>query len=136
MAIQTELRNSRNEIEKLDHHDPRYWEGPYRYVAYPKALFRQTQPGEKAECRVVQNETERDRLGSDWHESPADAAEAFTRLEADIAKAAAERNAADRRLSAKAIGEALRADRATDELLPEIPEKPRRGRPRKQPETT
>lgn len=118
--IQTSIRNSRNEIEQLDHNDPRYWEGPYVYQPYPKALYRQTQPGTDFETKVVQNQHEHERLGSSWHESPADAAEAFQKLEADIAKAAAERNFSDTKLSARAQAEALEADRATDEMQPEI----------------
>ncbi len=126
--IQTSVRNSRGEIEELTPNDPRYWEGPYKYEPYPKALYRQTQPGQECETKVVKTEQEHRKLGSDWVESPADAKEAFEKLEADIAKAAAERNYADSRMSAKALAEALRADRATDEMLPEVKRKP--GRPK------
>lgn len=127
--IQTQIRNDRGELETLDHNDPRYWEGPYVKVEYPKALYRQAQPGQPAELRVVQSQHEHERLGSDWHESPADAAEHFQKLEADIAKAAAERNYSDARMSEKAQREALAADRATDEMRPELPAQPVRRKP-------
>lgn len=129
--IQTEIRNDRGELEKLDHNDPRYWNGPYYYEPYPKALYRQTQPGQAPEERVVHSEHEHARLGSDWHESPADAKDAFERLEADIAKAAAERNFSDSRMSEPAQREALTADRATDAMVPDLPApKKRAGRPK------
>lgn len=119
--IQTEILLDNGTIEKLDHNDPRYWQGPYRKEEYPKALYRKAQPGAECECRVVQHQQEHSRLGSDWHESPADAAEAFQKLEADIAKAAAERNYTDRRMSESAQREALERDRASDALMPELP---------------
>lgn len=129
--IQTSIRNDKNEIEPLDHNDPRYWEGPYVKVEYPKALYRQTQPGQPAESRIVANQHEHDRLGSDWHESPADASEQFQKLEGDIARAAAERHFSDTKMSEKAQAEALRADRATDEMVTDIPAPAKRGRPAK-----
>lgn len=135
--IQTEVRNSRGDLEKLDHHDPRYWEGPYRKEEYPKGLYRQTTPGQvyPYEYKEVQNQHEHERLGSDWHESPAAAAAHFQRLEADIAKAAAERNYSDRRMSEQAQREALTADRATDLMQGEIPVQPVRRKPGRKPKT-
>ncbi len=124
--IQTEIPDGKGGVEKLDKHDSRYWEGPYRYEPFPKAMYRQAQPGQAPETRVVQSQQERERLGSDWHESPADAKSAFDRLEADIAKAAAERAASDLRMSARAQAEALAIDRATDRMQPEIKERPKR----------
>src|SRR5690348_5793168 len=98
--IQTEIKDERTgEVIKLDHHDPRYWQGPYRYEPYPKALYRITQPGQtEPEMQIVKSETEQNRLGSAWKESPADARLHFSALEAEVAKAAAESLAADQRL--------------------------------------
>lgn len=127
--IQTRIADGRGGYRELTVHDPEYWNGPYVYEPYPKALYRQTQPGEACETRVVANDSERDRLGSNWYESPADAKDAFERLEAAIAKAAAERAAADQKMSTLALAEAIRADRSTDQMLGEIPEQPKkRGR--------
>lgn len=129
--IQTEIRNSRGELEKLDHNDPRYWEGPYRYEPYPKALYRQTQPGQEPEHRIVRSDEEHRRLGSDWKESPADAREAFAALEADIARAAAEFNAATLTMSEKAQREALAHDRSTDAMVADVPAPQKRPAGRK-----
>lgn len=123
--IQTSVADGRGGRRELTVHDPEYWEGPYRYEPYPKALYRQTQPGEGYETRVVKSKEEHDRLGSDWHESPADAADMFRRQEAEMAELAARRLTSDAKMSAKAIAEALKADRATDAMLGEIPETPR-----------
>jgi hypothetical protein len=133
--IQTFITNNRGEREELDKNDPRYWEGPYRYEPYPKAMYRQTQPGEECDTRVVKSDSEHTALGSDWFESPADAKEHFEQLEAEIAAAAAERNYQDRLMSVKAVGEALRADRLTDQMLGEIPEQPKRKYVKKTPKT-
>ena len=124
--IQTEIQDSRGEMRQLTPNDAEYWEGPYRYEPYPKAMYRQNQPGEACETAVVKSDSERVKLGSDWFESPADAQEHFQKLEADIAKEAAQRNYTDTLMSAKALGDALRADRSTDLLLPSIPETPKR----------
>lgn len=119
--IQTEIRNNRGELEKLEPGDARYWDGPYKYTPYPKALYRQTQPGAPCEQREVQSETEQVRLGPEWFESPADAKTRFEALEAEIAKVAAERHYTDRRMSDLAQAEALAADRATDEMVADVP---------------
>lgn len=124
--IQTSIINDRGERETLDHNDPRYWNGPYRYEPYPKALYRQTQPGMPCEERVVKSDSEHNKLGSDWHESPADAKAHFEKLEADMAKAAAEHNYSVQRMSEQAQREALAHDRATDEMTADVPA-PKRG---------
>lgn len=127
--IQTELKDDRGEIITLNHDDPRYWEGPYRYVAYPKAVYRITQPGQQeAEHRIVKSEREQSELGSAWKESPADAKAHFEALEAEVAKAAAESAYQDRNLSELAKAERLAHERSTDEMVVSVPEKPRRGR--------
>lgn len=133
--IQTSIRNSRNEVVELTPNDAEYWEGPYRYEPYPKAMYRQTQPGESCETRVVKSDSERVALGSDWFESPADAAVHFEKLEADMARADAERRAKDVTMSTLALAEALKAERATDQMLGEIKEKPKRKYIRKTPAT-
>lgn len=131
--IQTEIRNSRNELEKLEPHDPRYWEGPYRYEPYPKLLFKATTGGkyQEPETCVVQNQHEHTRLGSDWAETPDEARAICDRYESLMAKEAAARLTRDQHMSANARAEALAADRATDEMVPSIPEQKRRGRPTK-----
>ena len=126
--IQTKIQDGRGGYRELSVNDPEYWEGPHRHEAYPKALYQQLQPGKQPEERTVRNQQEHERLGASWHESPEDARRAFERLEASIAAAAAERANKDRMMSGKAFAESLMADRATDEMLPEIPEKKRRGR--------
>jgi hypothetical protein len=130
--IQTFLINDRGEREELSVNDARYWNGPDRgYEPYPKAMYRQTQPGQECEVRVVKSDSEMNRLGSDWFESPADAAVHFEQLEADMARADAERRAKDVTMSTLALAEALKAERATDQMLGEIPEKPKRKYVRK-----
>lgn len=124
--IQTSVSDGRGGRRELTVHDAEYWEGPYRYEPYPKAMYRQTQPGDECECRVVNHQQERDKLGSDWFESPADAKAHFEKLESDIARAAAERQAEDQKMSAEAILEALKYDRSTDQMLGEIPQRPKR----------
>lgn len=132
--IQTEIRDERTgETIKLDHHDPRYWNGPYRYEPYPKALYRITQPGQKdPEMAIVKSQQEHERLGSAWKESPVDALAHFNALESEVAKAAAESNFADRNMSAAARAERLQHDRSTDEMTVGVPAPKKRGRPAKQ----
>lgn len=124
--IQTSIRNSRNEVELLDHNDPRYWEGAYVYQPFPKAMYRQTTPGAECEHRIVKSDSEMNALGSDWFESPADAKTHFEKLEADMAKAAAEHNYRVSRMSEGAQREALEHARSTDEMTADVPA-PKRG---------
>lgn len=134
--IQKEIRDERTgEMIQLDHNDPRYWDGPYKYEPYPKMVFRVTQPGQKdAEAQIVRSQREHDALPSDWKESPADAREHFERVEAEIAKAAAESNYADRNLSELAKAERVAYERSTDEMVTSVPEQKRGpGRPKKNP---
>ncbi len=133
--IQTETRNDRGEVEQLDHNDIRYWNGPYRYEPFPKAMYRQTQPGQEPDHRIVKSDSEMRALGSDWKESPVEAKAAFEALEADMAAAAAEYNAANLRMSDKAQREALAYDRSTDEMVADVPA-PKRGpgRPKREPD--
>lgn len=131
--IQTSYKDDRGEVVELSVHDARYWEGPYHYEPFPKALYRITQPGQtEAEHRVVKSEREMTALGSGWFESPEDAKVHFEKLEADMARAAAESNAADTRLSAKAQAERLAHDRSTDEMVTDVPA-PKKGWPKGKP---
>lgn len=131
--IQTEIRNDRSELEKLDHHDPRYWQGTYKYEPYPKQLFK-AGPGEKyqhPDLCVVQNQHEHNRLSSDWKEDPDAARAVFDQHEGAMAKASAEHNASVTKMSPKAQAEALAHDRSTDEMVADVPAPKKRGRPAK-----
>lgn len=128
--IRTEIKDDRGDMRQLTPNDLDYWTGPYRYEPYPKMLFRITQPGQtEAEVCVVTNAHEHSRKGSDWFETPDDARAHFARVEADVAKAAAEANYQDRNMSEAAKAERLAHDRSTDEMVTDVPRRP--GRPRK-----
>ncbi len=132
--IQKTIRDDRGEIIELDHNDARYWEGPAKYVPFPKLMFRQSQPGQpddKLDHLVVKSEDEMIRAGSAWKESPDEARAYFTSLESDMAKAAATANYEDRNLSEPAKRERLAHERATDEMVTDVPAPKRRGRPAK-----
>jgi hypothetical protein len=106
--IQTEIRNDRGELEKLNENDPRYWQGPYRYEPYPKLLFKaslQHYQDNDLEQRIVKNAQEHNALTSDWCESPDEARKKYDALESDIAKAAAQSAHSDRNMSATAQAE-------------------------------
>lgn len=128
--IQTQIKNDNNEIVTLEPSDPRYWNGPYRYVPYPKLLFRASvgryQDGD-LEAREVKTDAEHRALPSDWKESPDEARAQFDAVELEISKAAAESAHSDRNMSAKAQIERLAAERATDEHLIDVPAPKRRG---------
>lgn len=128
--IRTEMRDDRGEIRQLTENDPEYWTGPYVYQPFPKLLFRIAHPGqtEPDHC-VVKSEREMSDKGSGWCESPDEARAFFNKLEADVARAAAEANAADRQMSDAAKAERLAYERSTDEMVTEVPRK--RGRPKK-----
>lgn len=133
--IQTEIRNDRGELEKLDHNDPRYWEGPYVYQPYPKLLFK-AGPGkayQEPDHKIVQNSQEHERAGSDWAESPDAARAIFDRHESAMAAAAAEHNATVSTMSRKAQEEALAHDRSTDDMVADVPAPKKRGRPFRNP---
>ncbi len=140
--IQTSVPDGRGGRKELNENDLEYWNGPYRYVPFPKAVYRATETAgetyQHPEMKVVQSQEEFDRLGSDWKESPDAAREVADQREAEYARIAAERNASDLRMSEKAQAEALKADRATDAMLPAIPETPVRrhvGWPKGKPRT-
>lgn len=126
--IQKTIPDGKGGHRELGVHEMDYWEGPYRYEPYPKAVYRQAQPGEQPKMQIVTRE-QHEKLGPGWYGSPEAAREAFDALERDIAKAAAERIYADERMSEPARREALRYDRQTDTMVPVIPEQPKKRRP-------
>ena len=82
--------------------------------------------------RVVNDEAEYKRAKDEgWRETPKDAMEFREALEKAIGDAAAERNYRDRNMGEKAKEEVAAAEAEHFGHLAEIPEKPRRGRPRK-----
>ena len=135
MSIQTHIRNDRGETEELHPNDPRYWEGPYVYTPYPKLLFKASvgryQDSDQEQI-VVQSEREHRALGSDWCESPDLARQHCDRMEAEIARAAAEVKASATRMSASAQAELRAAEVATDEHVTDVTPK-RKGWPKGKP---
>lgn len=77
------------------------------------------------EARVAKNN------GQGWRETQAQAVEFQHSLQKDISTAAAERAASDEKMSPNAQAEAKAHEEETFGHQPEIPEKKRRGRPRK-----
>jgi hypothetical protein len=114
------------DLEQRTSDERRKWEQPnYVPVPYPKMLYKvsATPPGyEHLTVASEREQEEKEREG--WHASILDAKAYAERLQADIGVAAAERAAADRKLSAKAQAEAKAAEEANDgEHLAEVPEK-------------
>lgn len=132
--IQKEIADGRGGIEVLHENDPRYWNGPYRYEAYPKLLFKaslQHFQDADLEHRIVKTRAEHEAMSGDWCESPDEARKKFSALESDIAKAAAESAHSDRNMSAKAQAERLSVEQASDfEHVVDVPA-PRRKPGRK-----
>jgi hypothetical protein len=82
--------------------------------------------------RIVNDEAEHKRARDEgWRDNPKEAMEFREALEKAVGDAAAERNFRDRNMSEKAKEESAAAEAEHFGHLPEIPEKPRRGRPRK-----
>ncbi|HYC54522.1 MAG TPA: hypothetical protein VEL28_06270 [Candidatus Binatia bacterium] len=133
------------------------WNQPYVFRAYPRMVYmarfhergKQWRTGDptphevdggygeqftKSCQRIVQDEAEfQAALRDGWRENTREALAFRQQLEDEVSKAAAERHAADQRLSAKAQAEAKAADEATDAHVPDIPAPKKRGgwRPRK-----
>jgi hypothetical protein len=130
--IQATVKDLRGNVKELTVHDREYWEGPYRYEPFPKVLFRATGPEKQdLEERIVKSESEMEQLGRAWKEDP-DSARAFLRgLDDDVARAAAETHHANQRMSERAREEFLAADRATDDMITDVPAPKKRGRPAK-----
>lgn len=81
---------------------------------------------------IVGNEMEHQRAKENgWRDTQAEALEAFEAKERAIGDAAAHRAYEDRNLSEKAKEEVELVEAASFEHVPEIPAKPKRGRPRK-----
>jgi len=84
--------------------------------------------------KIVANEAEHrkaEESGEGWRDSQKEAMEFREALESAIGRAAAERNWQDRNMGEKAKAESAAAEAEHFGHLPEIKEKPRRGRPRK-----
>jgi hypothetical protein len=118
------------DLEQRASDERQKWEKPYVFEPYPKMLYRglPVPPGWE-HCTVDNEREEREQKesGAGWFEKLADAIKHQEQLGADIGLAAAERAAADRKMSAKAQAEAAAADKASDgHHLGEIPEKSHR----------
>ncbi len=121
------------------------WNKPYRFEPFPQMLYKAKKrddgvvvvgDGENEilarECYlIVQSEGERQRaFEAGWREKPDEALALFEAKERHIADTAAHRAYEDRNMSEPAQAEAVAADAATIEHVPEVPEAPRRrGRP-------
>lgn len=133
------------------------WNRPYTFKPFPKMLYKAHQlpsgkwatsatfdsqtggvvgSAEKFSTRctlVVNDQAEYQRaMENGWRETPGDAMEYCRKHQDAIGDATAERHYADSKMSEKAQAEAKAADAEVFEHLPEIPEKRRVGRPRKE----
>jgi len=126
-GIQTRVSDGRGGYDELTHHDARYWEGPYAHQDYPKALYRQVEPG-RTDATEVKTAEAHAQLGPGWYESPVDAAAAVDRQEAVYPRRAAQRHFRDQPRSVRAQEEALARDRATDLVLPDLGAAPTKKR--------
>lgn len=132
------------------------WEKPYRFEKYPLMVYRARRrpdgivsvgEGDDAAfggkmgaaetwtngCQmIVRSEQEHQKAKENgWRDTQAEAIEAFEAKERKLGQAAAERAYEDRNMSEAAKAEVEAAESQTVEHLPEVPEKRRRGRPRK-----
>ncbi len=122
---------------------------PYVYREFPKLLYKAHRVAGVIKCMdpantpeaesfsrsctmKVNDEREQSRaLESGWRPSIESAIEFLKAKEEAVSTAAAERAYRDSKMSEKAQKEAAEADAATEHHLAEIPEKKKRGRPRK-----
>lgn len=116
------------DLEQRASDERKKWEKPYKFEPYPKMLYRgiAAKPGWDY-CTVANEREEQEKIdnGEGWRPTMGEAIAHFEKLGADIGTAAAERAAADRKMSAKAQAEAATADAASDgHHLAEIPETP------------
>lgn len=116
------------DLEQRASDERRKWEKPYVFEPYPKMLYRglADKPGWE-HCTVGSEQEEHEKVGNGqgWRASLNEALAHHEKLGADIGLAAAERAAADRKLSAPAQAEAKAAEDAADgHHLGEIPETP------------
>lgn len=88
---------------------------------YPKHLYRCVKHGGHVELEscLVNSSDEHERLPSDWAESPELAKAAMEGLEEAVSTAAAERAAADLKLSKKAQAEMDAKEKKTGKHVPE-----------------
>lgn len=136
--IQTSYRDdSTNTTIQLTPHDEKYWQGAYRFEAFPLTVFKAGMGKDytNLQTKIVGSERELSELRDrdpGWKDTPDEARAYVDACEADMARAAAEHNAAVTTMSEKAQAEALAYDRSTDELVADVPA-PKRGpgRPRK-----
>lgn len=119
---------------------------PYVYRPFPAMLYKmrrrddgvpmiidpQNEAWSAGNYMTVNDERELSRaVEAGWRPSVKEAEEFFHSRERATSNAAAERAYTDARMSEPARREAAVAEAETHEQLPEIPEKKRRGRPRK-----
>lgn len=115
------------DLEQKTSDERRKWEQPnYVPVPYPKMLYRGIADAPGWEYLVVQTEREEHQRARDgWRPTLVEARQHYEGLQADIGVAAAERAAADRKLSAGAQAEAKAAEEANDgQHLGAVPSKP------------
>jgi hypothetical protein len=89
-------------------------EKPYVYQEFPRWLYHATK-----DPVIVNSTDEQERLGTEWATTPDGAKAIRAHLDELVANAAAERAAADRKLSPKARREIRARDQATEKHLPE-----------------
>lgn len=107
----------------------RKWNAPYVFKEFPKMLYRGTTRAGRAdvEQRIVDSSAaEALAAGAGWVTTPDVAHAREVAAQEALGTAAAERAAADRRLSPAAQAEAAAVDQATATHLGEIPEAPKR----------
>lgn len=116
-GIQKEINTGRgDEMRPLTENDLEYWEGPYAYQEFPRAVYRATGPErDDLEIQTVLGQAEWDRLGTAWQGTPDQARAHLRKLDDDVAKAAAESRMQVERMTGKAKAEFLAQEQA-DEL--------------------
>ena len=125
------------------------WDGKWRIDAQagPSYMYKTEREHEMAlleaerfctSCqRIVKTEREHTMAMEDgYRDSPQEAVEHMEGFDRDISNAAAERHAQDATMSPAAQAEALEADRATEDHLPEVPAKSVRKRVKRKKKTT
>lgn len=123
-----------------------HWQGAIRCMAAPPdpGEFKDPREFERAEaaaakftekCQKVVNDDREYQMAmeSGWRESAKEATEHLEQRDRDYATLAAQRNYEDRNMSEPAKREIAKAVEAAEGHVAEIPEKKRRGRPRKNP---
>ncbi|HWN84390.1 MAG TPA: hypothetical protein VNN99_04540 [Vicinamibacterales bacterium] len=109
---------------------------PYVYEEYPRQMFMAGHPAgrpgkiEVTDYRVANNDHERSVLEQDgWRASQGEAVTAQKDRDREMARAAAETNFADRRMSEKALAEKAEVEDATAQHVSDVPRlNPKTGR--------